>query len=97
MQYCPPEVLKGQKYKGKPADIWCLGNLLYTIICGEPPFYSSEQVRNWPYRKPRVPLTREVLFLLDLLLQKSPELRPTADEVLDHIWINPMFPYPSYK
>ena len=88
LQYCPPEVLRGEKYKGRPADVWSLGILLYTILCGEVPFASSDQARRLGYRQPKVDLSPEARDLLDSLLQKSPCLRPTAEEILSHQWMN---------
>jgi serine/threonine protein kinase len=36
--YCAPEIVAGQKYSGPEADIWSLGVVLYTIVCGYLPF-----------------------------------------------------------
>ncbi|KAK6089567.1 hypothetical protein P3W45_001449 [Vairimorpha bombi] len=35
--YYPPELIHKKIYDGKKADIWCLGIVLYTLICGNPP------------------------------------------------------------
>jgi serine/threonine protein kinase len=86
VQYCPPEVLRGEKYKGRPADMWSLGILLYTILCGEIPFSSSEQARRHGYKPPGIDLSPEARNLLDALLQKAPCQRPTIEEVLTHEW-----------
>ncbi|KAI3644480.1 hypothetical protein MP228_010644 [Amoeboaphelidium protococcarum] len=37
-QYCAPEIIKGQKYRGPEAEIWALGVLMYTMLFGENPF-----------------------------------------------------------
>jgi serine/threonine protein kinase len=31
IQYASPEVLKGEKYRGKPVDVWALGILLVLV------------------------------------------------------------------
>lgn len=36
--YISPEILKKNGYKGKPADIWALGILLFYLVAGYYPF-----------------------------------------------------------
>lgn len=31
VQFASPEILRGEKYRGRPADVWALGVLLYTV------------------------------------------------------------------
>ncbi len=88
IQYSPPEVLRGEKYRGKPADVWSLGILLYTILCGETPFLTSEQARRYPFKTPRIPLSLEAIQLLSQLLEKSPCKRPSMDQVMASAWLH---------
>lgn len=37
--YLAPEILEGEGY-GKDVDWWCLGNLIYEMITGTPPFFA---------------------------------------------------------
>ena len=41
--YSAPEVLRGNKYKPKPVDIWGLGIILYCMVCGELPFEDERE------------------------------------------------------
>lgn len=36
--YMPPEIVQKKDYLGQSADIWSIGILLYTILCGSFPF-----------------------------------------------------------
>lgn len=41
--YTAPEIVKDQRYS-KSVDMWALGCVLYTMLCGFPPFY-DESIR----------------------------------------------------
>lgn len=36
--YASPEIIAGKKYSGPETDIWSLGVILYTLVCGDLPF-----------------------------------------------------------
>ncbi len=36
--YMSPEIVSKQQYKGPPSDVWALGIVLYTLLCGKFPF-----------------------------------------------------------
>ncbi|KAJ3333630.1 hypothetical protein HDU76_005859 [Blyttiomyces sp. JEL0837] len=87
IQYASPEILRGEKYRGRPTDIWALGVLLYTILFGEVPFSSSDQAMLAMYKPPRFRSNADAMMLLDWMLDKDPKRRPTAEEVLRHPWM----------
>jgi serine/threonine protein kinase len=36
-----PQIIRGEAY-GRPVDWWCLGTVLYEMLCGLPPFYTKQ-------------------------------------------------------
>jgi serine/threonine protein kinase len=88
INYCSPEILAGRRYSGRAYDIWCTGILLYTMLTGEVPFASTDDIKALNRRRPRLSLTREATDLIDWMLKRDPLQRPTADQVLAHPWIS---------
>lgn len=86
LQYCPPEILLGARYRGPEAEMWSLGILLYTICCGELPFADAQQAIHLRYATPRYSRSPECFDLLDRLLEKDPSRRASIEEVLRHWW-----------
>jgi serine/threonine protein kinase len=52
LDYCAPEILRGNTYTGPPQDIWSLGILLYTLIYKENPFYNIDEIMSRDLRIP---------------------------------------------
>ena len=86
-----PEIVSKQEYAGPPADIWALGVLLYTMLCGSFPFRGSndtelyEKIKNGLTSFPSY-LTPLSMKLIQKLLTLNPEDRPTAIEILNEEW-----------
>lgn len=91
MWHLSPEQLKGQCYSGEKIDIWALGILLYRLLCGVPPFFSSDanefinSIMNLDYKFPDH-LSKEVQDLIRHLLILNPEERWDLDRILEHSW-----------
>jgi serine/threonine protein kinase len=53
----------------------------------ENPFYNVDEIIDATLRIPFV-ASKGSLQLLQMLLSKSPDKRPTAEQALDHPWLN---------
>ncbi|VDK82068.1 unnamed protein product [Litomosoides sigmodontis] len=91
--YAAPELIQGLPYKGHQVDIWSMGVLLYTLLCGCLPFEDDNVQRLYSkiaagrYYQPNYisPLSKD---LLKSLLQVNPEKRITISKLIVHPWIN---------
>lgn len=87
IDYASPEVLRGEKYEGKPQDIWALGILLYTMIYKENPFYNVDEIMEGELRVPFV-VSDSSLDLVKLILNREVSERPTITDIADHDWLD---------
>ncbi|KAL1922348.1 uncharacterized protein VTP21DRAFT_9887 [Calcarisporiella thermophila] len=93
--YVAPEVLL-QKGHGYPVDVWSIGIITYTLLCGYSPFRSDDRMqflqeverdkvefheRYWKS------ISDDAKDFITLLLRKDPAARPTAQEALQHKWL----------
>jgi len=91
LAYAPPEVLKGEQFGTIAQEIFSLGTILYLLIFGEIPFKSPEETlfsNNIYLNAPKnVSCSQEVLNLIEWMLQKRPEDRPSLNSILNHPWM----------
>ena len=40
--YCCPQILRGEPYDGKKADVWSMGVVLYAMACARLPFSDDD-------------------------------------------------------
>ena len=84
--YIAPEVL-GKKGHSYEVDMWSLGCILFTLLCGKPPFETSslsetyKRIKRGEYYVPSH-ITKNAKSLIDKLLVQDPNLRPTAHQTL---------------
>lgn len=93
--YTAPEIVNDQRYS-KSVDMWALGCVLYTILCGFPPFY-DEDVKQLIEKVARGQYTflspwwddisASAKDLVAHLLTVDPEQRYTIDQFFAHPWI----------
>jgi len=99
--YTAPEILKHEPYS-KPVDMWSIGVITYTLLCGYSPFHYADDLNQlynaichgrytfdniyWAY------ISRYAKDFIKSLLQVQPEKRLTADEALQHTWLVKLCP-----
>ncbi|KAJ7591248.1 kinase-like domain-containing protein [Mycena floridula] len=94
--YTAPEIVKDERYS-KSVDMWALGCVLYTLLCGFPPFYDesinvlTEKVARgyYTFLSPWWDdISSSAKDLIKHLLCVDPAERYTIDEFLAHPWCN---------
>ncbi|KAI0643719.1 Pkinase-domain-containing protein [Trametes meyenii] len=109
--YTAPEIVKDERYS-KSVDMWALGCVLYTLLCGFPPFYDesinvlTEKVARgyYTFLSPWWDsISSSAKDLITHLLCVDPAQRYTIDEFLAHPWITaapspaPPTPLPAFR
>ncbi|MDP3847203.1 MAG: serine/threonine-protein kinase [Pseudomonas sp.] len=95
LPYMAPEAIETPHEVGPPADVWSIGAMYYQLITGLLPFGNGlkavqkilnvdiEPAPNFLLRNPQFsPLAKELLSIALSCLKKSPNERPTADELV---------------
>ncbi|XP_057434409.1 calcium-dependent protein kinase 20-like [Lotus japonicus] len=92
--YMAPEVLK--RNYGPEVDIWSAGVILYILLCGVPPFWAETEqgvaqaiIRSVVdfKREPWPKVSDNAKDLVRKMLDPDPKRRLSAQEVLDHPWL----------
>jgi hypothetical protein len=93
--YTAPEIVKDERYS-KSVDMWALGCVLYTLLCGFPPFYDesiqilTEKVARGQYTFLSPwwdDISKSAQDLVSHLLTVDPDKRYSIKEFLNHPWI----------
>ncbi|KFO22800.1 Sperm motility kinase 2B [Fukomys damarensis] len=94
--YFAPERLLYHTYEGPPLDVWALGVILYKMItgtrlfCGEPPEITDTIIYGIVCYPDFVSMN--VKYLLGKIMKWSPKRRPTAQELVQHQWLQDVRP-----
>ncbi|CAG8493680.1 9963_t:CDS:2 [Acaulospora morrowiae] len=103
--YTAPEIVKDERYS-KSVDMWALGCVLYTLLCGFPPFY-DESIQELTKKVEKGQYTflspwwddisLSAKDLITNLLTVDPDKRYTIKQFFEHPWVKdePFHPKPS--
>ena len=92
--YVSPDLLTGS-YDEK-TDVWSAGVILYILLCGKPPYYGNNDaqiinmIRNGKhhYQDPAWQnVSATAKSMIDWMLNKDSAARPSAEDVLQHEWV----------
>ena len=102
-QYIAPEIVKGAGKEDScytmKVDVWSLGVILYILVSGTPPFSDDKPgvrvklrdqilTANYTfYSNIFDPLSAELKDLITKCLKVEPEERISAEEILNHPWL----------
>lgn len=93
--YAAPEVMM-KKGHGKPVDMWSMGVITYTLLCGYSPFRSEnlndliEECKNGRvifHERYWKEVSKDAKDFITQLLQADPAKRPTSEAALKHVWL----------
>ena len=94
--YAAPEIMQRQGH-GKPVDMWSMGVITYTLLCGYSPFRSENMTdliqecstgrivfheRYWR------DVSKDAKEFIKALLQPDPRKRLTSQQALGHSWLS---------
>lgn len=88
-----PEVLEGEGYDGRKADIWTLGVILYVMATGRLPFdeptmpelFARIQKASFAFPS-NVSISKPFKDLVSRLLVPNPRERLQLSEIQEHEW-----------
>ncbi|KAM9084941.1 PAS domain-containing serine/threonine-protein kinase isoform 2-T3 [Megaptera novaeangliae] len=86
IEYCAPEVLMGNPYKGPELEMWSMGVALYTLIFEENPFCELEETLEAAINPPYL-VSEDLMNLMSGLLQPVPEQRTTLEKLVTDPWV----------
>nr|CAH7712323.1 unnamed protein product [Callosobruchus chinensis] len=90
--YACPEVIRGEKYDGRRADVWSCGVILYALLVGALPFDDDnlrqllEKVKRGVFHIPHF-VPPDCQSLLRGMIEVNPEKRLTLADINKHPWV----------
>ncbi|XP_054455192.1 serine/threonine-protein kinase BRSK1-like [Anoplopoma fimbria] len=89
--YACPEVIRGEKYDGRRADVWSCGVILFALLVGALPFDHDnlrqllEKVKSGVFHMPHF-IPPDCQSLLKGMIEVNPEKRLTLEVIQKHAW-----------
>ncbi|KAM9715614.1 serine/threonine-protein kinase BRSK2 isoform 8-T9 [Menidia menidia] len=89
--YACPEVIRGEKYDGRRADVWSCGVILFALLVGALPFDHDnlrqllEKVKSGVFHMPHF-IPPDCQSLLKGMIEVNPEKRLTLEAIQKHPW-----------
>ncbi|XP_030649586.1 serine/threonine-protein kinase BRSK1 [Chanos chanos] len=89
--YACPEVIRGEKYDGRRADVWSCGVILFALLVGALPFDHDnlrqllEKVKSGVFHMPHF-IPPDCQALLKGMIEVNPEKRLTLETIQKHPW-----------
>uniref|UniRef100_A0AAY5K037 Protein kinase domain-containing protein n=1 Tax=Esox lucius TaxID=8010 RepID=A0AAY5K037_ESOLU len=89
--YACPEVIRGEKYDGRRADVWSCGVILFALLVGALPFDHDnlrqllEKVKSGVFHMPHF-IPPDCQALLKGMIEVDPEKRLTLEAIQKHSW-----------
>uniref|UniRef100_A0AC34REG7 Protein kinase domain-containing protein n=1 Tax=Panagrolaimus sp. JU765 TaxID=591449 RepID=A0AC34REG7_9BILA len=90
--YACPEVIRGEKYDGRKADVWSCGVILYALLVGALPFDDDnlrnllEKVKKGVFHIPHF-VPADCQNLLRSMIEVDPQKRISLQDVFRHPWV----------
>jgi len=102
VSYVAPEIIKNIKYVGPEIDIWSMGVILYTLVCGRLPWPETTDgspaitnIIDGDYDVvPLTGLSEACRDLIKIILVPAPTERATLAQIRLHPWVNEGFTGP---
>lgn len=93
-RYAAPEVINGEAYDGKLADIWSIGIVLYAMLCGSLPFDHPNPAQLYHLINEGTYMVPEWVSsaserVIGACLRHTPEQRISLNSLLKATWLNP--------
>ncbi|XP_053496187.1 serine/threonine-protein kinase BRSK1 [Ictalurus furcatus] len=89
--YACPEVIRGEKYDGRRADVWSCGVILFALLVGALPFDHDnlrqllEKVKSGVFHMPHF-IPPDCQSLLRGMIEVDSEKRLTLEQIQKHAW-----------